>query len=267
MNKSLDSIKQGLGVGLGNGLQKGLLHGLHNISVKSRFKPTDIPNCTAWFDANDFDSIKLTASKVSEWKDKSGNGYHVDQATEADRPLLVDGLMGKKCIRTDGVSRHIDSITQLSKWQTQTKITMFILKRRGYVEYGASVNDRFGIQYTAPTTYAVVCDGSNKAGSFNDGSSNLYFLDEIRFDGTQATNSTRLKYYRNTTDRTLSFAGTIPAATSSNVSNKISFGRIGTTVNYYEGDHYEMFAYNNILTQTETDQVYRYIYEKYQLLI
>lgn len=39
-----------------------------------------------WLDAADSSSITITSGRVSQWDDKSGNGYHVSQATAGLRP-------------------------------------------------------------------------------------------------------------------------------------------------------------------------------------
>lgn len=41
----------------------------------------------AWYDASDTGSISETSNKVTQWNDLSGNGYHLTQGTDADRPL------------------------------------------------------------------------------------------------------------------------------------------------------------------------------------
>lgn len=47
-----------------------------------------------WLDASDSDSITQSGESVSQWNDKSGNGYHVAQATAAAQPQLTT-LSGK----------------------------------------------------------------------------------------------------------------------------------------------------------------------------
>jgi hypothetical protein len=66
-----------------------------------------------WLDAEDTDSITLNGSTVSQWDDKSGNNYHVAQATAANQPAygsrtlngknVVDFSGGKILFSTAGV--------------------------------------------------------------------------------------------------------------------------------------------------------------------
>jgi hypothetical protein len=41
----------------------------------SGFSPTSIPGCTLWLDGQDSNTLTLSGSNVSQWNDKSGNGY------------------------------------------------------------------------------------------------------------------------------------------------------------------------------------------------
>ncbi len=58
--------------------------------------PPSIPNLAAWFDAADTSTIAHTLGSVSQWNDKSGNGYHVTQAVALVQPgtgaVTLNGL-------------------------------------------------------------------------------------------------------------------------------------------------------------------------------
>jgi hypothetical protein len=45
----------------------------------------------AWWDAADQATITDIAGKVTQWSDKSGNGYHLTQSTDASRPVTEVG--------------------------------------------------------------------------------------------------------------------------------------------------------------------------------
>ena len=42
------------------------------------FQPIDVPGCQLWLDAADQGSMTLSGSSVTQWSDKSGNGYHMN---------------------------------------------------------------------------------------------------------------------------------------------------------------------------------------------
>jgi len=52
-----------------------------NVVSKKYFIPSLIPGCQLWLDASDSSSIIKTGTNVTGWKDKSGNGYHMDTLT------------------------------------------------------------------------------------------------------------------------------------------------------------------------------------------
>lgn len=64
--------------------------------VASGFTPKTLPGLIGWWDANDSASITLNGSNVSEWRDKSGNGFHVTQGTAADQPAYVASSLNGK---------------------------------------------------------------------------------------------------------------------------------------------------------------------------
>lgn len=56
------------------------------IYASSASKLPIVANPFAWYDASDTSTISLSGSKVTQWNDKSANGYHLVQATDARRP-------------------------------------------------------------------------------------------------------------------------------------------------------------------------------------
>lgn len=61
-----------------------------------------------WLDASDSSTITTVSDKVSEWRDKSGNGRDATQASASLRPLLVsDAYAGNPAIRGDGVATNL----------------------------------------------------------------------------------------------------------------------------------------------------------------
>lgn len=50
------------------------------------FNPKSVSGLAAWWDADDSTTITLNGSTVSEWRDKSGNGRNLTQATAANQP-------------------------------------------------------------------------------------------------------------------------------------------------------------------------------------
>lgn len=71
------------------------------IYASSASKLPIVANPFAWYDASDTSTISLSGTKVTQWNDKSANGYHLVQATNAYRPesgtQTINGLNVLQC--------------------------------------------------------------------------------------------------------------------------------------------------------------------------
>ena len=73
--------------------------------------PAELTGLALWLDAADSSTITLNGTDVSQWDDKSPNGYDLLQSTAAVQPeYIASGLNGKPTIRTDGNDR-LDNTT------------------------------------------------------------------------------------------------------------------------------------------------------------
>jgi hypothetical protein len=65
----------------------------NNVTVAATYR--DVPpagiTALAWYDASDPETISLISGSVSQWKDKSGNGYHAVQTSSSLRPTVETG--------------------------------------------------------------------------------------------------------------------------------------------------------------------------------
>lgn len=67
-------------------------------SLQGRLWSPQVLRPLLWLDASDVSTIAI-ATGVSEWRDKSGNGLHVSQATATNQPSLVaNGINGIQAI-------------------------------------------------------------------------------------------------------------------------------------------------------------------------
>lgn len=56
------------------------------IQGNTAFSPASVPGLSMWLDASDTATIVQTGGLVSQWDDKSGNGYNATQGTGANQP-------------------------------------------------------------------------------------------------------------------------------------------------------------------------------------
>lgn len=65
-------------------------------ALQGRLWTPEVLRPSVWFDAADLSTLTLVSGDASEWRDKSGNGRHVSQATAARRPTYAQlGLNGR----------------------------------------------------------------------------------------------------------------------------------------------------------------------------
>jgi hypothetical protein len=51
------------------------------VTLPTNFTPLNVSNCTLWLDGADPSSISLSGSRITQWNDKSGNGYNFVNAS------------------------------------------------------------------------------------------------------------------------------------------------------------------------------------------
>jgi len=84
-------------------------------SSKASFSPLSLPNLKAWYDAADTATI-TGGSAVSQWNDKSPNGYNLTQSTATKKPSSgTRTLNSKNVIDFDGTNDVLSASTA-SDW-------------------------------------------------------------------------------------------------------------------------------------------------------
>jgi hypothetical protein len=83
--------------------------------LQNRLWSPAILRTALWLDANDLSTISV-ATGISEWRDKSGNGRHVSQATGGTQPTFTrNGLNGLPVLSFNG-SQYLTSPASVSTW-------------------------------------------------------------------------------------------------------------------------------------------------------
>lgn len=90
------------------------------VGFPTSWRPTLIAGCLLWLDAADDNNFTLgTGSRVSQWKDKSGNASHFTQTTEAYQPLRDSWQNGLPTVRqalNTGLTRAAISHTNCTQF-------------------------------------------------------------------------------------------------------------------------------------------------------
>jgi len=80
--------------------------------------PTEI-STSAWYDASDASTITtISGGNVTNWNDKSGNGVHLVQTIDSDRPSVVtSGINGLNVLQFGSRTEQMDAILNIdAKW-------------------------------------------------------------------------------------------------------------------------------------------------------
>ena len=117
---------------MSDGLATGLATSKGGKGLKS---PKVLADLLAWYDAQDLGTITEAAGKVSQWDDKSGNGYHVSQGAGANQPSLstLNGLSAIEFVKANNT--HLDGVS----WSPQSPTTIFLV-----YELTSPLNSAFG---------------------------------------------------------------------------------------------------------------------------
>lgn len=98
-------------------------------NAPAEWTPADLGASLAlWLDADDSSTITLDGSNVSQWDDKSGNGFHLSQSSAASQPLYeatgmnskpaLNNLTGRYMARgTTPMFRNVNGATIVAVYQ------------------------------------------------------------------------------------------------------------------------------------------------------
>lgn len=155
---------------------------------KGGFSPTDVSGLALWLDASDLSTITHDAGAVSQWDDKSGNGYAFTQGTASEQPTTGATQNARNVLTFDG-SGNLAASTA-SDWNflsDGTQYTIFVVAKPGVV---ADPNALYGLlctsRVTAASTGVSLLWDDRAAGPFNERVTHTVYDGA----GTSVTNNT-----------------------------------------------------------------------------
>lgn len=247
------SLEPAIGTSL-VGSMKGSLSGVYDES----FSPSDIDGLQLWFDASDTATITKSSGLVSQWNDKSNNGYSVSGATNKPAYALTS-LNGIGVISFDGLNdKLLRSGVPMSSFFSGTGTTVFIIKKfnSGVVEF--AIGDT-----VSNTTNRISFEGGNRADLPNDTTSKLI--------STSTTGSWKIfTVNRSTSEVVLYYDGVekVRASNSNTLSSatvQISMGVANNGFNFGNVDIAEIIIYNKTLSSLEMNMIGDYLASKWSL--
>ena len=260
------------------------------------FDPTSITGLQAWYDASDASTLydattggSLVAADggVARWEDKSGNDYHMTQATAGARPLrkasVQNGLDGLRFDGSDDVMTVSGSASSLKALHAEDA-TFFVVLKAGTTSNpdalynildtnaGSSSNVGFRLAYddrvAVPTNNRINLFVTNGTGNVSDNSANDLFAPNVYglvsvvsrpTDGTAANRSSIRKNggtaVENNTDTS--------SVSTADSTYDLHLGGRGTNSAYLTGDICEIIIYNSALSDTDREAVENYLIAKW----
>lgn len=251
------------------------------------FSPTDIAGLQLWLDATTglFDAtsggsaVTTDGSSVARWEDQSGNGYHFEQGTSNNRPVLKTSVQNSKnVIRFDGSN---DVMAGPSALKFSHPASMFVVvSKRGGTDYQGIYSNGILQQCTG---YGLFIS--------NTGDNSGAFSTQVRSDAS-GSNVSSTNYYTGTLPSTNTFfigAGIIDSSTNKayfnngsedSISHSIASGTpnrgVGIGARYggvdatspgffFNGDIAEIIVYNSALTSSDRGSVRDYLNTKWNI--
>ena len=243
------------------------------------FSPSSISGLQLWLDATTglFDAtsggsaVTTDGSAVARWEDQSGSGYHVTQATLANRPVLKTGIRNSKnAIRFDGSNDALVSANIADN--NLSAMTCFVV---AYVagfgggnlgRYFDRSNQRIWLPNGTRSTNQLFAHppGSLLELGHETALSSIatgnWYLSSGRWDGgtSYLTNvSQRINRSASTRGNSQTFSVTSVANTVYVIGNRTDLART------FNGDIAELIIYNQALTTEQIDSVESYLSAKW----
>lgn len=227
----------------------------------SGFNPLKLSGLSAWYDASVSSSITLTNGFVSQWSDLSGQGHHLTQSVEADRPGTAT-VNGRTAIDFDGTSDYLSNAAAPPGFTYGTIFCVHNTDTGGSrAIYGVCGSANQMMAASRHTTAGEYRNNAGNGGTVNrSGGVNTLGATKLisqTFDSATSAHAVRIDgvVLNGTTGGFFSnVAGTWLGVRNSNT---LGFGL------WYDGKIGEWVIYNRVLSATEIARVESYLAKKW----
>ncbi len=240
-------------------------------NTTSEIFPTDVSGCQLWFDANDASTLTIVSGKVSEWRDKTANGYKVSQSNSAKRPSYPSTTLNSK----NGIQFSYDTIlteigSSMPNFSSSSEQSVFmvirsptgtnswqIINTMWFNSSGtnASMRYHFSLKDNNTTGITLYTNSSGKllSGSTFPSNTNGLF-------GFTVSNSSSLITYNGTT--TTGSGATLTSA--NNATTLFVFGDPRNLITLSDNHIiYEFIGFNRSITTSEREYIEGYLAHKW----
>jgi hypothetical protein len=171
------------------------------------FSPLDL-SPTLWLDASDETTITESGGAVSQWDDKSGNGYNVVQATAANQPTTgtrtLNSLNTIEFVNADWMKTTAGVtlaqpffVFAVCQWDTSGRVGPYLMSGYNDLNMVISLLNTDDLRYRGGATSVTISnnvglDAPHIVGGLWNGASSVFRLDGATSAQTVGTTSTEL---------------------------------------------------------------------------
>jgi hypothetical protein len=230
-----------------------------SLGIAGTWNPTLISGCSLWLDAADRNTLTVSGSNVSSWRDKSGNNNNATQATVANQPTTGTLLNGLNVLNFTGTQPYFSFPTI-----SYTNITVFTIFRNTTLRAYSSplFIGPFFFFYTNGAGNSVIGTGRlgvNDEGVISQAAAGITTTNYLLYSLNLTVGATDIvNFYIN---------GTNAANFNGAASGGRSYYQVGSTdgVGATTGFTAEILVYNGVLNNSQRQQVEGYLAWKWGL--
>lgn len=252
-----------------NGAQRSFFSGIRPGAITN---VNTLPALQVWYDATDSAQFNPTnptnGSTITQWKDKSAFAHNASPSGGGTvRPTYQTAIQnGLSIVRFDGVNDNL-TINPASWAASLSGFTAYVVAKITSTTGTRTLigSDQNGQKIFFNGTNWGVATAGGTGISTATADTTKFKIFGIIYDGTQATNASRLIFRYNETNQPLTFTGTVGTTTNAST-NQIDIGWYSTgSSEYFGGDIGEVVYFSRALNSGEQSGVEEYLSNKWAI--
>ena len=227
------------------------------------FLPTDISDCTLWLDASDPNTITSAGVNITQWNDKSGNGFNATATSTPTRSTYN----GYPVVSFNGSTQFMSSAHTVRR----TAHTLIAVHRPAVINADRQGNTSL-FRYQGPNNYIVFpyMNNTTPRGYVTNASASLLATNSPLVENSVTTAFNLIMAGIASGSQVIYKNGTVQVSRtfglSLGTSDPLTIGRWGGgAAEYYQGDLAEMIVYNRNLATGERQLLEGYLAWKWGL--
>jgi hypothetical protein len=250
--------------------------------------PSSIPNLSLWYNASasstvvngvtfqNFKTVVVNGTAIGAWTDLSGAGHdaNVNGGTSKEPNYATPIQNGLGALLYTSANQENLDINPIAWMATLSGFSIYVLARPTVLpatQFPLTVTDTSTGMWWNGTNWSIGCTAGNHGTATVTNDTTKFHRYGMIFDGSQTGNANRLKFLYDGVSQSLTFTGTIPAATGTPAyfyfgGNNRSGGAGGALAGtYMDGYIGEIMIWTRTLTATEQINVDNYLKVKWNL--